>query len=235
MSDPWKQFRPSPLARLRVALAHAGVLVLGAVIVGAFAAWATRLNAVDQEGETPQAEIVALVAARDRALEETRGELEVTKLQLERASEVIRYSSTYRIPADLSAAIYDIALAEGIHPALGFQLVRVESRFRSTAVSSAGAIGYTQIRLPTARAYEPDITVEQLADRDTNLRLGFRFLRDLLRRFNSDLDLALLAYNRGPTLVDSIRASGGDPRNGYAEAVKRGLSPAARTGKASGT
>lgn len=87
------------------------------------------------------------------------------------------------------------------------------------------AFGYTQLQLATARFYQAGITQKQLFDRDTNLRLGFRFLNDLLARFNYDVHLALLAYNRGPARVDQILAEGGNPANGYSAAVLRGYRP----------
>ncbi|MEO8200245.1 MAG: transglycosylase SLT domain-containing protein [Gemmatimonadota bacterium] len=155
-------------------------------------------------------------------LESARGELAVAKLQVERANAIMDYSRRYQVPADLSSAIYDIALSEGIDPSLGFRLVRVESNFILKAHSNKNAIGYTQIRPATARFYSPDISEEKLFDRETNLRLGFRFLKDLMRRYNSNLELALLAYNRGPGTVDQIVAEGGNPTNGYEDAVLRG-------------
>ena len=69
------------------------------------------------------------------------------------------------------------------------------------------------------------MTVRDLYDRETNLRIGFRFLRDLLEQFDHDMELALVAYNRGPGKVADILATGGDPANGYAEAVMDGWSP----------
>jgi soluble lytic murein transglycosylase-like protein len=143
-------------------------------------------------------------------------------LQLARADVVFEYSTRYKIPADLSAAIYDIALSEGIDPAMAFRLVRVESEFYQRARSPMNAIGLTQLRLPTARFYVPDVTEAQLFERDLNLRIGFRFLKDLLERFDGNVDHALLAYNRGPTTVAGILAQGGDPRNGYAKKIIRG-------------
>jgi soluble lytic murein transglycosylase-like protein len=134
-------------------------------------------------------------------------------------------SARYRIPADLAEDIYDIALSEGIDPALGFQLVKIESGFRATARSSMAAYGYTQLQLPTARFYDPDITIQKLYDRETNLRIGFRFLRDLLEQFDHDMQVALVAYNRGPGKVAGILANGGNPANGYAEAVMEGYTP----------
>ena len=111
--------------------------------------------------------------------------------------------------------------AEENNPSLAFRLVQVESRFKHNAVSSASAIGYTQLMLATARFYDRDITREELFDRDTNLRIGFRYLHDLLEMFDGDMHLALLAYNRGPARVEEILAAGGDPGNGYATAVLR--------------
>lgn len=199
-----------------------GVLLVGAaLLVGGLGAGVQRLQA-DEAVALPDAEAVnSEVRTLQRDLEDVRGRLALTEVKLQRATAILNYSTRYRIPADLTAAIYDIALTEGIQPAIGFQLVKVESSFRPDARSTKGAIGYTQVRLPTARIYEPDITPTALQDRDLNLRIGFRYLRSLLRRFGGDLPTALVAYNRGPTLVDSILVGGGDPSNGYAEAVMR--------------
>ena len=73
--------------------------------------------------------------------------------------------------------------------------------------------------------YDADVTVSRLFERETNLRIGFRFLRDLLEQFDHDMGLALVAYNRGPAKVAGIIANGGDPANGYAEAVMKGYQP----------
>ncbi len=43
---------------------------------------------------------------------------------------------------------------------------------------------------------------------DMNLRIGFRYLKDLLKRFDQDLALALEAYNKGPTLIAAQQDSG---------------------------
>ena len=91
---------------------------------------------------------------------------------------------------------------------MAFQLVKVESDFSQRARSPMNAIGLTQIRLPTARVYEPAVTERELFDRDLNLRLGFRYMRDLVKQFDGNVQHALLAYNRGPTTVANILAQG---------------------------
>ncbi len=199
-----------------------GVLLGAGFLVCALAGWPRRAGA-DDTAPTPSAEFVSR-EIRDMSLrlEGASGESALLKLQLARTNAIFEYSAQYKIPADLSADIYDIALSEGIDPAMAFRLVRVESEFYERARSPMNAIGLTQLRLPTARFYKPDVTDAQLFDRGTNLRLGFRFLKDLLERFDGNVDHALLAYNRGPTTVAAILAQGGDPRNGYAKKVIKG-------------
>jgi soluble lytic murein transglycosylase-like protein len=148
-----------------------------------------------------------------------RGELELVRIEMARLQAVIRHSASHNIPADLAADIFDIARAEGIDPALAFSLVRVESGFRRTAISAKGAVGLTQLMPSTAYYVEPGLGYADLLDRRTNLRIGFRYLNRLIRYYNGDVSLALLAYNRGPTRVDEIREAGGDPSNGYSHAV----------------
>ncbi|HWP02108.1 MAG TPA: transglycosylase SLT domain-containing protein [Gemmatimonadaceae bacterium] len=140
---------------------------------------------------------------------------------LRRWHQIFGYARRYRISVELAQAIHDIAVEEGIDPALAFPLVRLESRFDERATSPAGAIGLTQLMPATARAYIPDVTVEQLYDRETNLRIGFRYLRDLIAAYR-DVQLALLVYNRGPAAVQFDRELGIDPSNGYDRIVLRG-------------
>jgi hypothetical protein len=139
-----------------------------------------------------------------------------------REASIVRYAIRYGIGFELASAIERAALDEGIDPDLGFRLVRVESRFQERAVSSAGALGLTQLMPGTAASLQAGITREEIFDRDTNLRLGFRYFRWLLGVYRGDVVEALHAYNRGPGTVARIRAAGGDPANGYADLVLRG-------------
>lgn len=147
-----------------------------------------------------------------------------------REREVARYALRYGISMELAGAIERAARQEGVKTDLAFRLVRVESGFHERAVSPVGAVGLTQVMLPTARGMQPGITREQLFDRETNLRLGFRYYRYLLEHYDGDDKEALHAYNRGMGTVARIRAKGGDPANGYADHVlgERGASPVRR-------
>jgi soluble lytic murein transglycosylase-like protein len=136
-----------------------------------------------------------------------------------RRARTARQAIRYRISMDLAADIERAAVAEGIDPELAFRLVRVESGFHERAVSPAGALGLTQLMPATARELQPGITREEIFARETNLRLGFRYLHWLLRLYDGRLDEALHAYNRGPGTVARVRAAGGDPANGYADLV----------------
>jgi soluble lytic murein transglycosylase-like protein len=155
-------------------------------------------------------------------LESTKGQLDLANAQLERLNAVVGFSSRYHIGADLAGAIYDIAMAEGIEPELAFRLVRVESDFNEHASSPAGALGLTQVMPATAQFFVPGITREGLYQRETNLRVGFRYLRTLVRENHGDLKLALLVYNRGELAVDQSREQGLDPSNGYERVVMKG-------------
>jgi soluble lytic murein transglycosylase-like protein len=221
-TDKYGELRGGAAQRL---LVRGGLLLVTAAVIATLAGWTKRVRATE-EVAVPNARLVAReMGSLGNQLDAARGEMALIKLQLERANAIMESSAKYRIPADLAAAIYDIALSEGIDPALGFQLVKIESSFKAGARSSAGAIGYTQVQLATARFYDPSVTARELFQRDVNLRIGFRFLNDLLGRFNRDTQVALLAYNRGPGKISEILAQGGNPANGYSDAVLEGYHP----------
>ena len=225
MRDPWSELRRAGRQKrwqaVRSKLGAVTTLLGGAVLVGALAAALTGLSAANKTATVAPNPLDPEISQLRRELDDTRGKLALAEVKLEHQQAVSKYSAAYRVPADLAEAIYDIALAEGLHPSLAFQLVKVESRFQVDAKSIKSAIGYTQLRIATARAYDSTLTERDLLDRDTNLRIGFRFLKDLLARFDQDINLALVAYNRGPTRVADMMTRGEDPANGYAEAVLR--------------
>ena len=133
-----------------------------------------------------------------------------------------RYALEYGVSLQLASDIERAAVAEGIDPELAFRLVRVESEFKERAISPVGALGLTQLMPATAESLQPGITRDQIFERQTNLRLGFRYLRWLLEVYDGDVTEALHAYNRGPGTVARLRERGQDPANGYAERVLRG-------------
>ena len=151
----------------------------------------------------------------------TNGEMALRSAGLQRTATVRRYASRYGIGWQLSERIYDAAVDAGIDVGLAFRLVRVESSFKRGAVGPAGSIGLSQVQPQTARWLDPSVTREDLFDMDTNLRLGFGYLRLLIDRYGSTR-LALLAYNRGPGTVQDVLAAGEDPANGYATRVLGG-------------
>ncbi len=99
------------------------------------------------------------------------------------------------VPAPFRSAFAEAAAKTGVPLSLLVATAYVESRMDPSAKSHAGAHGLLQLMPATAR--------ELRLDRDdpaTNVLAGARYLRQMLDRFGS-VDLALAAYNAGPTAV----------------------------------
>ncbi len=91
-----------------------------------------------------------------------------------------------------------VAARTALQPALLRAIIAVESAFNPQAVSRAGAQGLMQLHPTTARRYG----VGNAFDPEQNVSGGARYLADLLRRYNNNLELALAAYNAGEDAVD---------------------------------
>ena len=115
---------------LRMLLVRGGLL-LPAAVIGTLAGGRSGVRAADA-ARPPDTGSPPAVRKLGDQVAAARGEMDLMRVQLERANAVIENSAKYQIPADLAAAIYDIALSEGIDPALGFQLVKIESDFKRT-------------------------------------------------------------------------------------------------------
>ena len=205
-----------------------GVILSVAVLSASIGAGSSPVTADDQPASYTGTIIMNELERLRRELDRVRGDLELVTLARDRADAIMQYSADFRAPADLGTLIYDTALREGMDPELAFRLVRLESGFKPNAKSRANAYGLAQVQPATARHYEADITVEKLLEPERNLRIGIRYLRDLLERYQGDVELALLAYNRGPSRVQSLLDRGRDPRNGYASIIMEGYGRVSR-------
>jgi soluble lytic murein transglycosylase-like protein len=103
-----------------------------------------------------------------------------------------------RRSARYDPVIEDAARAAQIDPSLLRALIVVESGFDERAVSRRGARGLMQLMPVTARRYG----VKDAFDPAQNIRAGARYLRDLLDRFDNDLEIVLAAYNAGEEAVE---------------------------------
>ena len=119
-----------------------------------------------------------------------------------------RRATDERLTRRYAPLIETHARTNGLDPALVKAVVAVESAFDPLALSIKGAIGLMQVLPDTGERYGLTADARQsiaqkLRDPATNVRIGTRYLRDLLARFENDLPLALAAYNAGEGSVES--------------------------------
>jgi peptidoglycan lytic transglycosylase len=117
-----------------------------------------------------------------------------------------------RYPLRYSAIVRAQARAKGIDPALLAAVIYQESKFRSSARSSSGAVGLMQLRPETAKGIAlrtggTDFRLSDLTDPAINIRYGAWYLQNLFAKYR-DERLVLAAYNAGQGNVDSWLARG---------------------------
>jgi len=93
--------------------------------------------------------------------------------------------------------INKVAVQHQVDAKLLHAVIQTESAYDANAVSSAGAVGLMQLMPTTARRYG----VLNRRDPGQNIAGGARYLKDLLKMFNSNLKLAVAAYNAGENAV----------------------------------
>jgi soluble lytic murein transglycosylase len=111
----------------------------------------------------------------------------------------------------IAEVILEQSAKHSFDPLLVSALIQVESRFQYAAISPAGARGMMQLLPDVAKdlvkKVSPPYEVksrpfkpEYLDDPVLNIKLGVYYLHDLRKSFRN-LNLALIAYNMGPTEI----------------------------------
>jgi biotin carboxyl carrier protein len=170
----------------------------GGQLPGATAASATAATATATAATTTSAAATATAASWSPASPLAVADGKLTQASLDQF-DAIATSVPYH------AEIRDAAVRAGVDPLLLASLVRAESGFRATAVSSAGAQGLCQLMPATAKS----MGVSDPFDPVQNLRAGARYFANNLELYGR-VDLALAAYQAGKGAVAS---AGGVPDN----------------------
>ena len=100
---------------------------------------------------------------------------------------------------DLEDLARRTAASYNLPPEIFLRLINTESGFNQNAVSPKGAIGLTQLMPGTAQELGVDAT-----NITQNIEGGARYLRQMLDKYNGNMELALAAYNAGPGNVDKF-------------------------------
>ncbi len=116
-------------------------------------------------------------------------------------------------PIHYAGMIATAAKQEGLDPFIVAAVIRTESRFRPSVVSSRGAQGLMQIMPDTGRWAAAQLGIEPyseslLREPATNIRIGSWYLRRLIDQYRGDVVIALAAYNGGPSNVDRWLSEG---------------------------
>jgi hypothetical protein len=137
------------------------------------------------------------VQAKDHAIREILGVLERYPTGLANVTK-----------EELAEVIYEEANRHHQDPKFILALIATESEFYNWSVSEKGAKGLMQIMPYVARSLAKELGIEWSGDRTLfnpylNIRIGIYYLSQLILDFK-DVEVALTAYNYGPTYVKNL-------------------------------
>ena len=108
------------------------------------------------------------------------------------------YGQKMFFPAARMPLIREASKDWKVDPLLVLSVIKQESAFNQDAMSYASAYGLMQIIPPTARGLDPSIDAIELFNPVTNIKLGTKYISQLMTRFKGNVVLTLAGYNAGP-------------------------------------
>jgi len=121
---------------------------------------------------------------------------------------------------ELAQTIVSISRDHNLDPLLVTAVIKAESTFKHSSISSRGALGLMQVK-PTTGAYITQLAeslewhgAKELNNPSYNIKVGVTYLRYLLKKFNNNMEKALIAYNWGPgNLEKALKAGANVPES----------------------
>lgn len=104
-----------------------------------------------------------------------------------RAERIARYRAIAKAEAE----------RRGLPPEMADAVMKVESNYNAGARGKDGEYGLMQVMPPTARLLGLEGPIETLAEPETNIRLGVRYLAEAWRLGNGDICTAAMKYRAG--------------------------------------
>ncbi len=113
-----------------------------------------------------------------------------------------------RFPMPFANLVAKYATKRNLEPAFIFGIIRRESAFNPQARSPVGARGLMQLMPATAKQVSRSLKLKAPTRYDLytpgfNIKLGSRYITDMLIKFNGHRALASAAYNAGPHRVNA--------------------------------
>jgi soluble lytic murein transglycosylase-like protein len=131
----------------------------------------------------------------------------------------LKRRGSWKLTSDKVQAVSDLVSEasrdNGVPQDLVLGIIWVESRFNPEAVSPVGARGLMQL-MPKTADYLADCIdwrgSHDSFDPEFNVAAGSYYIARLIKQFDGDEDLALAAYNAGPTKIRRWMKNDGLPR-----------------------
>lgn len=95
----------------------------------------------------------------------------------------------------IAKAVEEASNKYGVDPNLILAVIQTESYFNSNCTSKAGAVGLMQI-MPSNFNH---LGIKDGYNIEENINGGTKLLKEYIDKYNGDIEMALMAYNGGPT------------------------------------
>lgn len=175
-----------------------------------------RINSHLSSVQGTQNFYLALRKAQSLTQSQSGGEVQSTKNAYGVIDLDYTGSAASGFESEYDSIISSKAKRYGVSEALVKSVIKAESDFNPTCVSSAGAMGLMQLMPVNVK----ELNVQDPFDPEQNIDGGIRELKGYLNSYNGDVKLALAAYNCGPTRVRRLGLNNLDDSEQFAKLPK---------------